>query len=187
MLFYQGEWKNGKKDGSGKLYFPDGQVAYEGQFVSNQREGNGKEFRKSGTVYYEGSWQKGKKNGPGTLFNSNGQKAFSGVFVKGKRYGQGKEYRKTEACIMPENGEKKSNTDRVRYTTRKNSWFIRVNFETENVMVKENNTVKMEPSIMTDSGETIRNTVKALFLPKMVNKFSQEISGKEGELISEPK
>ena len=54
-------------------------------------------------------------------------------------------------------------------------------------MVKENNTVKMEPSIMTDSGETIRNMVKALFLPKMVNKFSQEISGKEGELISEPK
>ncbi len=89
------------------------------------------------------------------------------------------------AYIMPENGEKKSNTVRVRYTTRKKSWFIRVNFEKENVMVKENNTVKMEPSIMTDSGETIRNMVKALFLPKMVNKFSQEISGKEGELISE--
>ena len=88
---------------------------------------------------------------------------------------------------MPENGEKKSNTGRVRYTTRKNSWFIRDNFEKENVMVKENNTVKMEPSIMTDSGETIRNMVKALFLPKMVNKFSQEISGKEGELISESK
>ena len=54
-------------------------------------------------------------------------------------------------------------------------------------MVKENNTVKMEPSIMTDSGETIRNMVKALFLPKMVSKFSQEISGMEGELISESK
>ena len=88
---------------------------------------------------------------------------------------------KTEACIMPENGEKKSNTARVRSTTRRKSWFIRDSFEKANVMAKENNTVKMEPSITTDSGETIRNMVKALFLPKMVSKFSLEISGKEGE------
>ena len=116
-----------------------------------------------------------------------GRKLFPECSSKGNVMDRARNTEKTEACIMPENGEKKSSTGRVRYTTRKNSWFIRVNFEKENVMVKENNTVKMEPSIMTDSGEIIRNMVRALFLPKMVNKFSQAISGMEGELISEPK
>ncbi len=38
---YQGMWKNGKRDGYGIQYYPNGNKMYEGEYKAGKREGNG--------------------------------------------------------------------------------------------------------------------------------------------------
>ncbi len=56
---YEGEWRDGHKDGKGKLTTADGDV-YEGQFKGGKREGEGIERMAGGDVY-EGQWREGVK------------------------------------------------------------------------------------------------------------------------------
>ncbi|XP_033107679.1 MORN repeat-containing protein 1-like [Anneissia japonica] len=107
---YEGEWKEGKKHGHGKLMMADGGF-YEGEFINGEIEGHG--FRKwaiSGNTYsgqfesgemngfgvltypdgtvYEGEFQNNMKEGHGILKYSDGA-VYEGSFHKNKRHGGG--------------------------------------------------------------------------------------------------
>ena len=56
---YEGEWRDGHKEGAGKLTTADGDV-FEGQFKGGKREGEGTE-RMAGGGVYEGQWRAGVK------------------------------------------------------------------------------------------------------------------------------
>ena len=68
---YIGEWKNGQKDGMGKLVYPEGNprqiLYYSGEWSQDKKNGIGMEVytevRK--TDYYLGSWKNDKKDGTG--------------------------------------------------------------------------------------------------------------------------
>ena len=49
--------------------FRYGKVVYEGDFVENRLEGEGKEFNKNGEVTYIGEFKNNSYNGKGTRFN----------------------------------------------------------------------------------------------------------------------
>lgn len=61
---YDGEWKNDKREGWGRLTFPDGR-AYEGQWVSGRMMGIGKLQYANGWTY-EGEFYADMKHGDGT-------------------------------------------------------------------------------------------------------------------------
>ncbi|XP_071946110.1 MORN repeat-containing protein 1-like isoform X2 [Antedon mediterranea] len=107
---YEGEWKEGKKHGHGKLLMADGGY-YEGEFVNGEIQGHG--FRKwavSGNTYsgqfecgemtgfgvltcpdgtvYEGEFQNNMKEGHGILKYADGA-VYEGSFHKNKRHGGG--------------------------------------------------------------------------------------------------
>jgi hypothetical protein len=99
---------NDQANGKGNLYFPDGQIEYEGQFYANLlhgrgvlysesgyiiyhgefvnglRAGYGVEYYVSGGVMYQGQWNSDKWNGNGSWHSSIGELNYEGLFVNGE-------------------------------------------------------------------------------------------------------
>ena len=70
---------NGIKNGKGKIYYDDGKLRFEGEFLNNKRNGKGKEYHKNGNLKFEGEYL---PNGRmlGTDYNLQGQ------FIKNSIY-----------------------------------------------------------------------------------------------------
>ena len=84
---YEGEVKDGKMHGMGKLTYHNGSV-YEGKFKEDKPQGMGKIIYLNGIIY-EGEFKDGKKHGMGKIIYPNG-KIYEGKFKDGKSHGKGK-------------------------------------------------------------------------------------------------
>ena len=69
-LSFEGEYKNGKRDGKGKEYNNVGKLLFEGEYKNGKRNGKGKEYNISEKLVFEGEYSNGKKWN-GKIFNSN--------------------------------------------------------------------------------------------------------------------
>ena len=70
IVIFEGEYKNGKRNGKGKEYSTDNfdqvKLLFEGEYLNNKRNGKGKEYFSDGNVKFEGEYLNGKKwNGKG--------------------------------------------------------------------------------------------------------------------------
>ena len=86
---YIGEEINGQKTGKGTLYYKDGSIKYDGDFVNNEYEGKGKLIYENGEKYI-GEWLNGKKNGKGIEYYKDDSIKYDGDFVNDKYEGRGK-------------------------------------------------------------------------------------------------
>lgn len=68
---YEGEWKNGKRHGTGVFYWgvPDSKevTVYVGEWENNRRKGYGCCYWQTGDKY-EGEWKDDKSNGKGKYY-----------------------------------------------------------------------------------------------------------------------
>ena len=87
--YYIGQFKDNLPNGKGKIYFPNGNIRYDGEIKNFKREGNGKFFYNDG-YYYIGQFKDNKFHGKGTEYNKNGNIIYEGDFINGKREGNGK-------------------------------------------------------------------------------------------------
>ena len=102
--YYIGEYKDGKMHGKGTIFFKNGKIKYEGNFVNNKKEGMGKYFFEHGEYfineggkkyylsngdYYLGTWLNDKRYGIGKIFLKNGKVKYAGDFVNNKFEGNG--------------------------------------------------------------------------------------------------
>ena len=62
---------------------------YEGDYVYEQKEGEGNYFFESGESY-KGQWKGDLQNGKGKLYYKNGNLMYEGDFVNDQREGNGK-------------------------------------------------------------------------------------------------
>ena len=119
LLLYEGEYKNGKKNGKGKEYYNNGEIIFEGifkrgkkigigkeylncnkklylifegEYKNGNKNGKGKEFDKNGEVEFEGEYKNGKRNGKGIIYYYNGRIKYEGEFLNGVKHGKGCEY-----------------------------------------------------------------------------------------------
>jgi len=83
---YEGEWRDGRWHGHGKLENPDGDC-YEGTFVYDEMHGSGTYTWKNGNVY-RGAFNEGKRHGTGKFEFANGN-VYEGDFVNGRFEGKG--------------------------------------------------------------------------------------------------
>ena len=102
-LIYEGEFKDGKKNGKGKQYYIDHDVIFEGEFLNNERW-NGRvnelihKFRKDSDDHFDfrfvGEYINGQKKGKKIVieYYNNGNKKFEGEYLNGKKNGMVKEY-----------------------------------------------------------------------------------------------
>ena len=68
---------NGNKHGKGKIYYKNGDIKYDGDFVNGKYEGNGKYICENGN-YYVGQWLNGNKHGKGKVYYKNGDIKYDG-------------------------------------------------------------------------------------------------------------
>ena len=106
-LKFEGEYKNGKKNGKGKEFYKshetyeneyskgekDGSILiYEGEYLNGKRHGKGKEYNKEGNLIFEGEFKNGKIfKGIINIYDYY-RLLFSGEFSNGNKNGKGKEY-----------------------------------------------------------------------------------------------
>jgi hypothetical protein len=69
---YEGEWRNGKRDGRGVEFYADGEKKYVGNFKNGKYDGNGSFFHKNGDKYV-GKYKNGSMNDDKGyfIFNNN--------------------------------------------------------------------------------------------------------------------
>ena len=87
--YYIGPVLNGLPNGKGKMYYKNGNLFYEGDFKQGIKEGNGKIFYEDGE-YYDGEFSNDQINGKGKYYYDNGY--YEGDLINGKRHGKGKYY-----------------------------------------------------------------------------------------------
>ena len=91
---YEGDLKNGIKEGQGTEYYKNNKKRYEGSFKNGKHHGKGKEFYENGILKYEGEFNQDKYDKIGIQYDENGQKIYEGDFKNGKYHGKGKLFRK---------------------------------------------------------------------------------------------
>ena len=110
-LIFEGEYKNRKKNGKGKLYNKDGKLIFEGEYLNNKKNGKGKEYYYNGKLIFEGEYLNNKKwygigydikgnkeyeinNGNGKIkeYNEEFRISFEGELLNGEKNGKGKSY-----------------------------------------------------------------------------------------------
>ncbi|WP_416898066.1 MAG: peptidoglycan-binding protein [Minwuia sp.] len=84
-VVYSGQWVNGKRQGQGRLTMENGE--YSGEFRNHQPNGRG-EFRFRNGTAYSGEVVDGRYDGQGIISYPNGVR-YEGGFVEGKRNGYG--------------------------------------------------------------------------------------------------
>ena len=87
---YQGELKNGKRNGFGILFFTSGQNKgdkYEGEYKEGKKNGKGIYYWADGRRY-EGEYNEGKKNGKGIYYWASG-KRYEGEWKEDMKNGKG--------------------------------------------------------------------------------------------------
>ena len=87
--YYVGQSLKGIKHGKGKIYYSDGNIKYEGEFVNGKKEGRGKLIFVNGE-YYIGQFSNNKLNGKGKMYYNNSTIKYKGDFVNGKMERSGK-------------------------------------------------------------------------------------------------
>ena len=116
-MMFEGEFKNGEKNGKGKEYNNGGNLykfkiiekmkfkgiklkkeyikekidnnilTFEGEYLKGKRNGKGKEFDSEGNLVFEGEYLNGEKNGKGKEYDYNGNLIFEGEYLKGFKNG----------------------------------------------------------------------------------------------------
>ena len=101
QLYFEGEYKDGKKSGYGKVFYNNGILGYEGELLNDKPNGKGKEYYYgNGVLKYEGHYLNGKENGKGKEYFNNGKLRYEGQYLNGEKNGHGKEYNMTGDLIF---------------------------------------------------------------------------------------
>ena len=92
LLIYEGEFKEGKRNGKGKEYNNEGKLIYEGEYLNGIVNGKGKKFN-NGILMFEGEYLNGLVNGKGKEYDIDNNIMFEGEYLNGIRWnGKGKDY-----------------------------------------------------------------------------------------------
>ncbi|XP_062331376.1 radial spoke head 10 homolog B [Osmerus eperlanus] len=88
-VVYRGQWHHGKRHGKGTIYYnQESSSWYEGDWVSNSREGWGVRCYLSGNTY-EGQWRNNLRHGEGRMDWLQLGQRYSGTWENGIQHGQG--------------------------------------------------------------------------------------------------
>ena len=133
-LEYEGEYKNGKRNGYGKDYYGDNIIFFEGEYKDGKRNGYGKEYDRYSNLIFEGEFLNDKYwNGILIYRYINKKIIFKGEYKNGKIW-NGKGYKiynnEIDFEIINGNGIYKkydTSTYHLRFKTHRkfNQWIIK--------------------------------------------------------------
>ncbi len=85
-------YKNGKLDGIKKIYYNNGVLAAETNYVSGVKNGLAKTYAESGKPLDTHTFKNGQYQGLASYYDGNGNKMYEGSYTNGKRVGLWKFY-----------------------------------------------------------------------------------------------
>ena len=89
--YYIGQFKNSLPHGKGTLYNKNDKIIYKGDFAKNKKNGKGRMNYEDGT-YYIGEFLNNVEHGEGKIFNNDNKIIYEGDFKNGEKNGNGKFY-----------------------------------------------------------------------------------------------
>lgn len=73
LTAYDGEYRDGQREGFGSLYYKNGALCYAGRWKDNRRDGLGVSFRSDDQSVHVGKWENGERIGMDFLFDKDGR------------------------------------------------------------------------------------------------------------------
>lgn len=89
-------YKNGKLEGVRKVFYKDGTLAEETNYVNGIKEGNSKTYSEKGQLIDAHIYKNGQYDGIASYYDGLGNKMYEGSFVNGKRVGTWKFFEKNK-------------------------------------------------------------------------------------------
>lgn len=89
---YEGEFRNGKREGFGSYYYKDGSLCYAGFWKEDKKDGLGVSFRERDHVLHISRWKEGAPGEFVSLFDQAGNLRYGGRMENGKKQGAGVSY-----------------------------------------------------------------------------------------------
>jgi len=146
ILIFEGEYKNGKRNGKGKEYYKNGKLKFQGEYLKGKRwsgkgynidgeiileleNGKGKEYYKKDKLKFEGEFF-GEKMWNGKIYNYQGKEEF--VIINGKGYikeynNEGKLLYEGEYLNGERNGKGKEYFLKTKLIFNRNKYFNPIN------------------------------------------------------------
>ena len=93
--YYIGQWVNDEREGKGILYYNNNKIKYEGEFKKNEFNGYGKYYLEN-KEYYIGYFKNNEYNGKGVYYNGKKEIIYDGEYANGKKEGKGIFYYKKD-------------------------------------------------------------------------------------------
>ena len=86
-IIYEGEYKNGKKNGKGKEYYYMDKILYEGEYLNGKRHGKGKQYYYiDGNLEFEGEYLYNEKKKGKEYYNAESKLMFEGEYLYQKKW-----------------------------------------------------------------------------------------------------
>jgi antitoxin component YwqK of YwqJK toxin-antitoxin module len=89
-FIYHGDFLENERHGEGILYYPSGVICYKGQWKADDEHGEGKKYDDDGHLVYSGTFVEGKYEGVGTEYGKGWK--YAGQFKGGLKHGFGLEF-----------------------------------------------------------------------------------------------
>jgi len=91
ILAFEGGYKNGKINGKGKEYFYNNNLMFECEYLNDKRNEKGKEYDYDGKLLFEGDYLNDLRNGKGKEYYINDNLRFEGEYLNNQQW-EGKGY-----------------------------------------------------------------------------------------------
>ena len=100
LAAYEGEYKDGKRQGFGSSYYKSGDLSYAGFWQEDRKDGLGASFREGDHALHVSRWIQGKPGQTVALFDKEGSLRFGGRIIGGKKEGAGVSINSEDGSIL---------------------------------------------------------------------------------------
>lgn len=100
LTAYEGDYKDGKRQGFGSQYYKNGDLSYAGFWNDDKKDGLGASFREGDHALHVSRWVQGRPGQQVSLFDKEGSLRFGGRIVGGKKEGAGVSINSADGSVM---------------------------------------------------------------------------------------
>lgn len=100
LTAYEGEYKDGKRQGFGSHYYKSGDLSYAGFWRNDKKDGLGVSFREGDHALHISRWMQGKPGQQVSLFDREGSLRYGGRIVGGKKEGAGVSISSADGSVL---------------------------------------------------------------------------------------
>ncbi len=100
LTAYEGDYKDGKRQGFGSHYYKNGDLSYAGFWRDDKKDGLGVSFREGDHALHVSRWVQGRPGQQVSLFDKDGGLRFGGRIVGGKKEGAGVSISSADGSVL---------------------------------------------------------------------------------------